>query len=217
VVRRIIGPGGQKMKDIVARTNGEAKLRLRGKGSGFVERDTKVESPEPLQLCVSCPRSDSYAIAIRAAEDLLREIYGLYDDWCVDTGKSDRAPEIRMAEKHHWGEGDDGTPADGGRNRRGGKNRKPKPQAVQDAPGGYNDGDEEAADDADRGPRPENAPSHDEIEQRIEDRNQARKSSDYSEADRIRDLLKSQGVVLSDEKGAHGSGSVVTSWRYWKE
>jgi cysteinyl-tRNA synthetase len=33
------------------------------------------------------------------------------------------------------------------------------------------------------------------------------------QADEIRDDLKDKGVVLSDEKGAHGDGLTVTSWR----
>ena len=43
----------------------QAKLRLRGKGSGFAERDTGEESPEPLQLCISCPSQSGYDIARR--------------------------------------------------------------------------------------------------------------------------------------------------------
>lgn len=34
-----------------------------------------------------------------------------------------------------------------------------------------------------------------------------------AQADEIRDDLKTRGVVLSDEKGAHGDGLTVTSWR----
>ena len=34
-----------------------------------------------------------------------------------------------------------------------------------------------------------------------------------AQADEIRDDLKARGVVLSDEKGAHGDGLTVTSWR----
>lgn len=208
------------MKDIVAKTNGDAKLRLRGKGSGFVERDTKSESQEPLQLCISCPRPDTYAIAVKEVEDLLRATYKEYDQWCMERGRPDRAPEIRMSERHHrGGDGDDGEGVGGGGGkRRGGRNRKPKGKvlALQDA---EDDFESEADNDGsqDRGVAPVGAPPVEEIEKLIEDRNQARKRSDFREADRIRDELKSRGVVLSDEKGAHGAGLSVTSWRYWKD
>jgi cysteinyl-tRNA synthetase len=33
------------------------------------------------------------------------------------------------------------------------------------------------------------------------------------QADEIRDDLKDKGVLLTDEKGAHGDGLTVTSWR----
>ena len=69
--------------------------------------------------------------------------------------------------------------------------------------------------DVDRGEPPEGAPGVEEIEQLISDRNACRKRGEYTKADEIRDDLKTRGVVLSDEKGAHGDGLTVTSWRYW--
>lgn len=214
-MRRIIGANGARMKDIVAKSGGDAKLRLRGKGSGFVERDTKSESPEPLQLCISCPRMDGYSVSKRLSESLLIEVYAEYDKWCVDHGKSDRAPRIKMTERHHVGEagsggqthairdtphrGDGGPPAKRQRRRQG----QSSPNQQADA-------------NVDRGDPPEGAPDPEEIEIEIEARNEARRGGDFGEADRIRDSLKAKGVVLSDEKGRHGSGLSVTSWRYWR-
>ena len=48
------GPYGKHMKTIATIIPG-GKIRLRGKGSGFAERDTGVESPDPLQINVSVP------------------------------------------------------------------------------------------------------------------------------------------------------------------
>jgi cysteinyl-tRNA synthetase len=48
--------------------------------------------------------------------------------------------------------------------------------------------------------------SAEEIEKRIEARNAARKGKDFSEADRIRDALLAQGVILED-------GPAGTTWR----
>lgn len=230
VVRRIIGAGGSKMKDIVARSGGDAKLRLRGKGSGFVERDTKEESREPLQLCVSCPRADSYNIAMRCTEELLRDIYGQYNAWCAERGRPDRAPEIRMTERHHTGDAEqssvgnkalaDEPPAGKKRGARGkrrnGSGANADGAKVED-PSDDSDDDDRAGPDADRGARPPGAPDVEAIEREIELRNEARKRSDFLEADRIRDHLKEKGVVLSDERGGHGSGCTVTSWRYWTD
>lgn len=196
------------MKDIVARSGGEAKLRLRGKGSGFEERDTGAESTEPLQLCVSCPSQRGYDIARRCVEDLLWRVYGDYDTWCEEQGRSERAPKIRMTERHV----EAGAPGAGGEGRRrGGKGRKPK--AIAAAP--HRPERDAPQKDVDHGEAPENAPPIEEIEQLISDRNDARKNGDYKKADEIRDDLKSRGVVLSDEKGGHGHALGVTSWRYW--
>jgi cysteinyl-tRNA synthetase len=62
-------------------------------------------------------------------------------------------------------------------------------------------------------------PSEYEIEQLIEQRNQARKVNNFQLADQIRDGLKARGVVLMDEKGVKGdfSGQEVTGWRYWND
>lgn len=210
MARRIIGTNGAKMKDIVAKSGGEAKLRLRGKGSGFVERDTNAESPEPLQLCISCPTREGYMISMKEAEALLLRVYAEYDAWCQERGRPDRAPAIRMTERHHAGDaGGAGEQASRPRHRaRGARARKSKP------PGGSR-GEPPAV--VDRGEPTPNAPSVDEIERLISDRNDARRRGEFDKADNIRDSLRDKGVVLSDEKGAHGSGLMVTSWRYWHD
>eukprot|EP00397_Hematodinium_sp_SG-2012_P016445 GEMP01016776.1.p1 GENE.GEMP01016776.1~~GEMP01016776.1.p1 ORF type:complete len:375 (+),score=66.88 GEMP01016776.1:318-1442(+) len=62
------------------------------------------------------------------------------------------------------------------------------------------------------------APGDDvEIDQLIEERNEARKAANYKRADEVREYLKNRGVVLMDDKGARGNkkGNQVTKWRYW--
>lgn len=197
------------MKEIVTRSGGDAKLRLRGKGSGFVERDTKVESPEPLQLCISCPYHDGYDKALSLAKELLLNVYDEHRQWCSDNGKSVTTPtEINMSEKHLKGDSSYG----GNNNRRdrrdrtpprsrGGKRNQPT-FAVGDGP-------------SDGTPAPPEAPPVEEIKSLIEKRNTARRAGDYAEADRIRNHLKDKMVVLSDEKGGYGEAQHVTTWRYW--
>eukprot|EP00927_Polykrikos_kofoidii_P059324 TRINITY_DN54504_c0_g1_i1.p1 TRINITY_DN54504_c0_g1~~TRINITY_DN54504_c0_g1_i1.p1 ORF type:complete len:502 (+),score=59.08 TRINITY_DN54504_c0_g1_i1:138-1643(+) len=257
VVRRIIGSGGARMKDIVAKAGGEAKLRLRGRGSGFVERDTKSESQEALQLCISCPRAESYGVAVRCVEELLRGIYRQYGAFCAERGKADTVPDIRMSERHHTADSASANPGEAAPKRRRGRNSRPfakgagQGEKAAGGPSEANDDDSDSSDDedsqpsrkrqrlhdglgqsfgglgcsdvavpnaaVDRGTPVDGAPPVEEIERLIECRNQARKRSDFKEADRLRDDLRTRGVVLSDEKGAHGSGLAVTSWRYWKD
>jgi len=225
VARRIIGANGSKMKDIVARSGGEAKLRLRGKGSGYVERDTNDESPEPLQLCISCPTYDGYHIAMKCTEELMLRVYDEYDRWCADRGKPDRAPRIHMTERHHAGDstprgGDAGGGGGGGGRKRGRNRRKGQRADSRDRAGGGGGGGTAASgrgESPDRGTPPAGAPPVEEIERLINDRNQARRKNEFGKADAIRDDLKAKGVVLSDEKGGHGQGLCVTSWRYWHE
>lgn len=228
MARRIIGANGSKMKDIVAKSGGEAKLRLRGKGSGYVERDTGRESPEPLQLCISCPTYEGYHVAMKCTEELLLRVYGEYDSWCADKGRPERAPRIHMTEKHHAGDtprsrGDAGPSGGGGGRKRGGKNRRKAARGGEGGGGGEGGvgGNSSGAgvppSVSDRGTPPPGAPGPEEIERLIEDRNQARRRNEFAKADSIRDDLKARGVVLSDEKGGHGQGLTVTQWRYWHE
>ncbi len=84
VARRIIGQKGINMKNIVSRT--DAKLRLRGKGSGYLEGMIRQESPEPLHLCVSCTTKRGYADAARMVADLLERVYDDYRHFCSLTG-----------------------------------------------------------------------------------------------------------------------------------
>eukprot|EP00930_Biecheleria_cincta_P058684 TRINITY_DN44488_c0_g1_i1.p1 TRINITY_DN44488_c0_g1~~TRINITY_DN44488_c0_g1_i1.p1 ORF type:complete len:321 (-),score=41.12 TRINITY_DN44488_c0_g1_i1:122-1084(-) len=62
-------------------------------------------------------------------------------------------------------------------------------------------------------------PTPEEIEDLIEQRNQARLDKDYRRADQIRDELYERRVVLSDEKCVPGTrqGKDVTTWRYWRD
>jgi hypothetical protein len=72
--------------------------------------------------------------------------------------------------------------------------------------------------DVPRGERPANAPTDDEVERLIEERNEARKARNFARADEVRDYLKQLGVVLMDEKAAKGNlhGNEVTKWRFWR-
>merc|ERR1719162_2508935 len=82
VARRLIGSKGSNMKKIVQQT--DAKLRLRGVGSGYFEGSGQKESSEPLQLCISCTNSEGYKTAVRLTEDLLKKVHDEYRQFCRD-------------------------------------------------------------------------------------------------------------------------------------
>jgi len=77
VARRIIGPYGKHMKNISQMISG-AKVRLRGRGSGFKERDTGMESPEELQINVSVSTKEGYQLCKHLLATLLKKIYDEY-------------------------------------------------------------------------------------------------------------------------------------------
>lgn len=72
--------------------------------------------------------------------------------------------------------------------------------------------------DPPRGERPANAPTDEDIERCIEERNEARKAANFKKSDELRDYLRQRGVVLMDDKGAKGNlqGAEVTKWRFWR-
>ena len=51
------------------------KLRLRGRGSGFLEGPEQKESNDPLNLCVSSKDKDKYEYACHQVEKLLDKVY----------------------------------------------------------------------------------------------------------------------------------------------
>lgn len=90
VVGRLLGRRGANMKRIAAET--QAKMRLRGRGSGFKELDLGAESTDPLMLCLSAPDADSYRSAALKVHELLETIYLAYEF----TGKD--PPAVRVHE-----------------------------------------------------------------------------------------------------------------------
>lgn len=219
VARRVIGAKGANMKRIVQKT--EAKLRLRGLGSGYFEGAGQKESSEPLQLCISCTEGDHYKAAVRQVEELLKRVYEEYRAFCRENGM--QVPDLQInfsenqlvysASRSAGGApptafnamndfADDGSPK---KERRARRTRAKGSHA--NSPG----------DDDDRGEPGPNAPPPDEIEKMIDMRNEARRACNFAEADRVREALHSNGVALMDEPGGRGRGDEVTTWRYWRD
>jgi len=92
VKRKLLGPHGQHMKSIAEKSG--AKLRLRGRGSGFLEGPEERESPDPLMLCVSAPDAWSYGEAVRLVRELLDRVHVDYRRFAERAGRP--APELRV-------------------------------------------------------------------------------------------------------------------------
>jgi hypothetical protein len=92
VVRRIIGGGGENMKQI-AELSG-AKLRLRGRGSKFFEGPEQKESDDDLMLCISAQDGDGFEKAKKAASELIEDIYHSYRSFCSKFGNM--CPELKL-------------------------------------------------------------------------------------------------------------------------
>merc|ERR1711939_755223 len=96
VVKRIIGTGGANMKNINGKSG--AKLRLRGRGSNFLEGPRKLESTDDLMLCVSSKDLVGYEDAKNLVTDLLNSIYDDYRETCRSAGKLPPALGIQLHE-----------------------------------------------------------------------------------------------------------------------
>jgi RNA recognition motif. (a.k.a. RRM, RBD, or RNP domain) len=92
IARRVIGKSGANMKRIVATT--DAKLRLRGRGSGYLEGFNRVESPEPLHLCVSATTKEGYEESVRKVHELLSNVFKEYQEFCAS--KSWPVPDLKV-------------------------------------------------------------------------------------------------------------------------
>eukprot|EP00929_Paragymnodinium_shiwhaense_P072264 TRINITY_DN36679_c0_g1_i1.p1 TRINITY_DN36679_c0_g1~~TRINITY_DN36679_c0_g1_i1.p1 ORF type:complete len:487 (-),score=125.59 TRINITY_DN36679_c0_g1_i1:269-1729(-) len=217
VARKLIGPKGSNVKRIWQATS--AKLRLRGVGSGYLEGAGQKESSEPLQLCISCTTQEGYDMAKAQVEALLKGIYEEYRHHCRQKGMPAPDLQINLSESRltnkppgpMMGAGAPMMPASNGKGSGAAAGlRKDNKRDKKGA--GKRSG--QRVGDGDRGTPGPDAPSVEEIENLINERNQARKSHNFEEADRIRQLLETQGVKLMDEPGGRGKGADVTTWQY---
>lgn len=83
VCRRIIGPGGENMKRIIETVgNGAVKIRLRGRGSKYLEGPEHKESNDDLMLCVSATNRRSFEKASGLVEALIGAVQQDYVAFC---------------------------------------------------------------------------------------------------------------------------------------
>jgi hypothetical protein len=222
VARRLIGSKGSNMKKIVQQT--EAKLRLRGVGSGYFEGSSQKESSEPLQLCISCTKLEGYKMAVRLADELLKRVYEEYRQFCREHMLPIPDLQINLSENPIMTSPRGGSagatqgygPGFEMEDDLGGFGASPSPKK-ESRRGGRANAKKKVPSEGDRGNPGPNAPEVEEILRLINDRNEARRACNFAEADRIREHLHTSGVALMDEPGARGKGQDVTTWRYWHD
>lgn len=97
VFRRLIGPSGENMKRIVASAGGErgsVKLRLRGRGSKYLEGPEQKESSDPLMLCISADCRQAFLKATEAVEELLQQVHDEYREFCRQRRR--QCPDLKI-------------------------------------------------------------------------------------------------------------------------
>ena len=87
ITKRIIGKNGCFLKKIIQEAcikygDFSTKIRLRGKGSGYIEHNGK-ESEEPLMLCVSSLNYPTYYNCCSLIDGLLKKIYNDYYEYSL--------------------------------------------------------------------------------------------------------------------------------------
>ena len=83
---RILGKNGCFLKKIIYESctkfnDFTTKIRLRGRGSGYIDRNNFTESQEPLQLCISSLSYYNYLNCCILVEILLKKIYKEYANY----------------------------------------------------------------------------------------------------------------------------------------
>lgn len=106
VTKRIIGKNGCFLKKILQESCVKfgdffTKIRLRGKGSGYPEKDGK-ESTEPLMLCVSSLNKETYCNCCFLIEELLQKIYKDYYEYLKKNDSSNNNRKIIQIKKNEY-------------------------------------------------------------------------------------------------------------------
>jgi len=101
VAKRILGSGGIHMKSIAEKSG--ARLRLRGKGSNFLEGPQQKESEDDLMLCVSCEDVDGYEAAKTAVTELIESIHAQYRAFRQKSGLACPSLQLQINEGYREG------------------------------------------------------------------------------------------------------------------
>jgi hypothetical protein len=86
LIPMVIGSGGKNTKAIYASTN--AKVRIRGKGSGHLEVEGRREAPVPLMCAITSHHADAqpFVLAVQMMTETLRIVSAYFQDFCKQRG-----------------------------------------------------------------------------------------------------------------------------------
>lgn len=84
---KIVGDSACNVRHIQDKTG--AKVRLRGRGSGFKEADTHEEADEPMYIQIRAQTQDELDKAADQVMDLLNAVFDEYNDWKDQFGNKD--------------------------------------------------------------------------------------------------------------------------------
>lgn len=90
LVKRILGKHGKNMRNIYEECH--SKVRLRGKGSGYME--SGKEANMPLQLNVSCHNFEGYSAAVHEIAKLLNDLYEHFRKYAKT--KNEEPPDLKI-------------------------------------------------------------------------------------------------------------------------
>ncbi|CAE7438253.1 KHDC4 [Symbiodinium sp. CCMP2592] len=96
LVKRLLGKAGCNMRRIADECN--AKVRLRGRGSGYLEGSTGLEADMALYLHVSCVTFAEYAAAVKKVASLLQDLHQHYRRYCFSKGMQPPAVQWTVEE-----------------------------------------------------------------------------------------------------------------------
>jgi hypothetical protein len=199
ISKRIIGPKGNHMKkilnDVLSRSKMQhlqvesiAKIRLRGRGSGFLEGESNLESDEILNLCISSKDPAIFQLICEEIEKLLFKVSVDFKDHYFKTHK--KLCEGTAYRKYEL-----------------------KKNGFEFVKQVNLEQINSSLDFIDPVSSKKEKLKENEIIRLIRQRDKARKQGRYKEADNIRLELKREGILLVDEK--HTNGQLCkTAWKY---
>ncbi|CAJ1442367.1 unnamed protein product, partial [Effrenium voratum] len=104
LVKRLLGKGGCNMKEVAENFN--AKVRLRGIGSGFLEANGRQEAPVPLEIHVSCKDFGQYLNSVATVAITLQQLYRHYARYARSKGLEGPLLKVKVEElrrsDHGW-------------------------------------------------------------------------------------------------------------------
>ncbi|KAF2461444.1 hypothetical protein BDY21DRAFT_397886 [Lineolata rhizophorae] len=95
----VVGSGGAYVKHIQQETG--CRVQIKGRGSGFLERETRQESDEPMYLHVAAPSRDQVDNGKALCEDLIDNVRKQYEQFKEHGGSRRHGHHHGSSDGHH--------------------------------------------------------------------------------------------------------------------